>query len=327
MYDIVTVGEGMLRLSPPPHERLRRARTLDLHVCGSQGNVACNMARLNLKSAFVTKVPDTALGLLMRDYYMSCGVDSAHIRLVPDSRLGVNFIEFGATPRASSAVYDRRNSAASTIAPGDFNWDKILEGTRIAYTDGIFPALSDSCRAAAVEFVEAAKRKGCLIGFDINYREHLWSPAQAASVLSDLVAAVDILIVGRGDAETVFGCHGSGEEIARQLHKQFGCRIVGVTLGEVYSVLNGTVDSVVLHEGTLYSGRKYEVDAVDRFGAGDAWGAGLMYAYLVRGDLQYAVEFANAMCAVDFTMPGDVAHVTVREVEAIMNSRDYRVSR
>jgi 2-dehydro-3-deoxygluconokinase len=327
MYDIVTIGEGMLRLSPPPHERLRRARTLDLHICGSQGNVACNMARLGMKSAFVTKVPDSALGLLIVDHYRSCGVDPAHIRLVPGSRLGVNFIEFGATPRASAAVYDRRNSAASTIAPGDFDWDEILQGTRIAYTDGIFPGLSDTCWATAVEFVAAAKRKGCLIGFDINYREHLWSPEQAASVLGELLAKVDILITSHGDAEKLFGCRGSGEEIARQLHERFGCRIVGVTLGEVYSVLSGSVDSVVLHEGTLYRSRKYEVDAIDRFGAGDAWGAGLMYAYLARGDLQYAVDFANAMCAVDFTMPGDVAHVTVREVETIMNSRDYRVTR
>ena len=128
MYDVVTVGEGMLRLSPPRYERIRRARTLDVHICGSQGNVASNIARLGLKTAFVTKLPDNALGLLANDHYMSCGVDTSHIKFIPGSRLGVNYIEFGATPRASAVVYDRKNSAASTIAPGDFDWDDNPQG-------------------------------------------------------------------------------------------------------------------------------------------------------------------------------------------------------
>ena len=327
MHDVVSIGEGMLRLSPPLHGRLRRTRSLDLHVCGSQGNVACNLARLGLRTAFISQVPDNALGLLLRDFYSGCGVDVSHVRAIPNSRLGVNFIEFGATPRASAAIYDRGNSAASTMAPGDFPWDEILAGTRLAYTDGILPGLSATCRETAGEFVAAAKRHKCLIGFDVNYRAHLWTPTQAAAVLSGLLIDVDILITTQGDAEAVFGCRGSGEDVARQLHERFGCQVIGVTLGEVYSVLRGSVDSIVWHAGTVYRGRAYDVDAVDRFGAGDAWGAGLMYGYLARGDLQYAVEFANALCALDFTMPGDVAHVTVGEVEAIMNSRDYRVTR
>lgn len=327
MYDVVTIGEGMLRLSPPGHGRLRRARSLDLHVCGSQGNVACNLARLGLRTAFVTQVPDHALGLVLRDFYQSCGVNVSHVRPIPNSRIGVNFIEFGATPRASAAVYDRAHSAASMMTPEDFPWDEILAGTRLAYTDGILPGLSGSCRETARAFVSAARRHGCLVAFDVNYRAHLWSPSQAAEVLAGVVEQVDVLITTRGDAETVFGCRGAGEEIARQLHERFGCQIIGVTLGGVYSVLRGSVDSILWHAGTVYRGRAYDVDAVDRFGAGDAWGAGLIYGYLARGDLQYAVEFANAMCAADFTISGDVAHVTAGEIEAIMNSRDYRVTR
>jgi len=327
MYDIVTIGEGMLRLSPPLHERLRRARTLDLHICGAQGNVACNLARLGLRSAFVSKVPDNALGLLMRDYYMSCGVDAAHIRLVPDSRVGINFIEFGATPRASASVYDRRDSAASTIAPGDFNWDEILAGCRVAYTDGIFPALSESCRATAAEFVAAAKRCGCLVGFDVNYREHLWPAESAAAVLSPLIAQADILIATRGDARTVFGCDGAVEQVARQLHERFGCRTICVVQGEVLSVLWGAIEAVVWQGGQVYRSRRHEVDAIDRFGAGDALGSGLMYSLLTGKDAQYAVDFAAALCALDFTAPGDVAHVTVAEVEAVMRASGFHVRR
>ena len=221
MYDVVTVGEGMLRLSPPRYERIRRARTLDVHMCGSQGNVASNIARLGLKTAFVTKLPDNALGLLANDHYMSCGVDTSHIKFIPGSRLGVNYIEFGATPRASAVVYDRKDSAASTIAPGDFDWDEILQGTRLAYTDGIFPGLSPSCRQAAVEFVAAAKRNGCLVGFDVNYREHLWPPEEAKAVMSEIIKNVDILITTQWDSEIVFGYRGSYEEIIRQFHDGF----------------------------------------------------------------------------------------------------------
>jgi 2-dehydro-3-deoxygluconokinase len=108
MYDIVTVGEGMLRLSPPRNERIRRAKTYDVHICGSQGNIAANTARLGLKSAFVTKLPDIALGLLMKDFFMSCGADTSHIQFIANSRLGVNYIEFGGTPRSSMVVYDRK---------------------------------------------------------------------------------------------------------------------------------------------------------------------------------------------------------------------------
>ncbi len=327
MYDVVSLGEGMLRLSPPPHERLRRARTLDLHVCGSQGNVACNLARLGLRTAFVTKVPDNALGLLMRDFYASCGVDAAHIRLVGDSRLGVNFIEFGATPRPSAAVYDRKGSAASTIAPGDFDWDAILHGTRLAYTDGIFPGLSETCRATAGDFLAAARQHGCLVAFDVNYREHLWSPSSAASVLTALLPQVDILMTTRGDAETVFGCTGTGADMARQLHERFGCGVVCVPTGEIHSVLRGTIRAVLLADGAVYESPTHDVDAVDRFGAGDALGAGVIYGVLTKQDRQYTVDFAAALCAADFTIPGDVAHVTVAEVEALMRAKGYHVRR
>jgi len=327
MYDVVTVGEGMLRLSPPRFGRIRRARSLDLHVCGSQGNVACNLARLGMKTAFATKVPDNALGLLMKDHYMGCGVDAAHIQFVAGSRLGVNYIEFGATPRSSSVVYDRKNSAASTISPGDFNWDEILKGTRLAYTDGILPGLSASCGKSALEFVAAAKRQGCLVGFDVNYREHLWPADRARPAMAKIIKDVDILITTQWDSEIVFGYKGSYEDIIKQFHDEFGCKIVGITLREVHDVLSGAWTAMVLHEGKIITGEKYEVDVIDRFGAGDSWGSGFIYAYLTSGDPEYAVNFGNALCALHHTIEGDVAQVTAGEVEAIMKDKDFRVKR
>ena len=239
----------------------------------------------------------------------------------------MNYIEFGATPRASAVVYDRKNSAASTIAPGDFDWDAILNGARLAYTDGIFPGLSTSCRQAALEFIAAAKRNGCLAGFDVNYREHLWSPEEAKAVMSEIIKHVDILITTQWDSEIVFGYRGSYEDIIRQFHNDFGCKIVGITLREVYDVLRGAWNTMVLHEGKVLHGRKFDIDVIDRFGAGDSWGSGFLYGYLTTNDVEYAMNFGNALCALHHTISGDVAHVTAKEVEAIMNIKDFREKR
>ena len=328
MYDVVTVGEGMLRLSPPRYERIRRMRTLDVHMCGSQGNVACNIARLGLKTAFVTKLPENALGLLAKDHYMSCGVDASHIQLIPARTAG------GQLPRIRRHAAGQRRGlrpqsqrAASTIAPGDFAWDEILAGARLAYTDGIFPGLSTNCRGAAVEFVAAAKRNRCLVGFDVNYREHLWSPEEARKVMSEIIPSVDILITTQWDSETVFGYRGSYEEIIRRFHKDFGCPIVAITLREVYDVLRGAWNTMVLHEGKVLLGQKYEIDVIDRFGAGDSWGSGFLYAYLTKHDVEYAMNFGNAVCALHHTIPGDVVQVTPKEVETLMNTKDFREKR
>jgi len=327
VFDVVTIGEGMLRLSPPRYERIRRARTLDLYVCGSQGNVASNIARLGLKTAFITKVPNNELGLLMKDHYTSCGVDASYIKLIDNSRLGVNFIEFGATPRASKVVYDRKNSAASTIAKGDFDFDKILKGVKLAYTDGIFPGLSENCTEAALDFIAAAKRQGCKIAFDVNYREHLWSPERAREIQSKIIKNIDILITTQWDSEIVFGYKGSYEDIIKQFYDEFGCKIVAITLREVYDVLRGAWNTMVLHEGKIIHGKKYDIDVIDRFGAGDSWGSGFLYSYLTKGDVEFAANFGNALCALHHTIPGDVAHVTVQEVMAIMNKKDFEVKR
>jgi 2-dehydro-3-deoxygluconokinase len=320
MYDVVSIGEGMLRLSPPPFERIRRAHTLDLHVCGSQGNVACNLARLGMKSAFVTKLPDNDLGLLMRDFYRDCGVATSHVRMVKEARVGLTFVEFGASPRPSAAVYDRRQSAASTLAPEDFDFDALLAGARLAYTDGILPGLSATCRETARAFLAAARRQGCLVGFDVNYREHLWSPDEAGQALGGLLGSVDLLIASPSVCESLFGIRGTAEQVLRQCHERFGCRIVACTARQSRGPGHGSFGATVLCDGKLYEGKTYEIEIVDRFGTGDAWDSGFFYGYLTRSDPQYAVDFANALCALAHTMPGDVAHATVAEVEALIES-------
>ena len=319
MYDLVSVGEVMLRMSPPKYQRLRQAHTLDVCVCGSQLNVAANLARLGKKTAFVTKIPANELGLLAWDGCLSYGVDLSHVQMVPGGRLGVNYVEFGRPPRGGVAVYDREHSAASTIAPGDFAWDQILAGARLAYTDGIFPGLSTSCRAAALEFVATAATMGCTVCFDMNYREHLWTPAVAREVWPHLLSHVDILVTNRSVSTDVFGYEGSDVEQAARYGDEFGCQVVCHTRREAMGAQRGAWNSLAVSGGQCYWGRRVEFDVVDRFGTGDAWFAGFLYGYL-SGDIEYALNFGNALCALAHTTEGDVVQVTPEEVGAFLEA-------
>lgn len=328
MYDLVSLGEVMLRLSPPKYERLRRAQTLDVRVSGSQLNVAANLARLGKQTAFISRLPANELGLLALDACLSYGVDLRYVKLIPGTRMGVNYVEFSATPRASVAVYDRAGSAASTVTPEDFPWEEIAASTRFAYTDGIFPGLSPSCRAAAFEFLHAARTQGCQVCFDVNYREHLWSPEEARQAWAELLPFVDIVATNRSVSEQVFGYQGTDEELLQQYSAEFGCRMVCLTNREILGVLHGAWSSLALQDGQVLQGSRFEFDAIDRFGTGDAWFAGVLYGLLEGEDPLFALNFGNALCALAHTIEGDVAHLSASEVRGLLSrGYDFRLRR
>lgn len=316
MYDLVSLGEVMLRMSPPRYQRLRRAHVLDVVVCGSQLNVAANLARLGKRTAFITKLPANELGLLALDDCRSYGVDVSHIQLVPGARMGVNYVEFSGAPRPGVAIYDRQHSAASAIAPGDFAWDAILKETTLAYTDGIFPGLSPSCREAALEFVRAAKHQRCTVCFDMNYREHLWTPPEARQAWGRLLPDVDVLVTNGWVSQNVFGYEGSDAEMAARYSGEFGCRVVCLTSRESTGLWRGAWSSLAVSDGQLYRGQRVEFEIVDRFGTGDAWFAGFLYGYL-QGDIEMALNFGNTLCALAHTIEGDIVHVSADEVRAL----------
>ena len=331
MVDLVSLGEVMLRMSPPKHERLRQATQLDVRVAGSQLNVAADLAQLGMKTIFVSKLPANELGLLARNACQGYGVDVSHLMLVEGGRMGVNYLEFGATPRAGATVYDRAGSAASSIAAGDFAWGDITRGARLAYTDGIFPGLGAGCFEATLAFLAAAREQGAVTCFDVNYREHLWTVECARAAWQELLPLVDILATNRSVSEQVFGFEGSDEDLLARYHDAFGCRTVCLTHREMFGVLHGAWSSAALHEGTVFQGRRYEFDVVDRFGTGDAWFAGFLYGYLEReleGDVQVALDFGDALCALAHTIEGDVARVSAEEVIPLLAAEpDLRVRR
>lgn len=327
-YDLVSLGEPLLRLSPPGSGQLRRARSLDAVVVGSQLNVAADLARLGRRTAFLSKVPDHALGDLVRDTVAGYGVDTSYILASDGGKLGVTYVEFSAAPRPPVAVYDRAGSAAAGITAADFDWDAILGASAMAYCDGIFPGLGDGCRRATEAFLTAARRQGSTAAFDLNYRAHLWTPHAARDAWGALLAYVDVLVTNRNASEAVFGYTGSDEEIARAYIDRFGCRVVCLTSREMDGLRRGAWNSrAFCADGESYEAKRIEFEIVDRYGTGDAWCAGFLYGYAERGPA-YGLAFGNALCALAHTIEGDVAHVSPADVERLMtNGRDIGVKR
>ncbi len=326
MYDLVSLGEILLRLSPPRFQRLRQASQFDIWTGGAQLNVAANLARLGKRTAFVSKLPDNELGWLARDRIAAYGVDPAHLQFVPGARMGVVYVDFSATPRVSTSIFDRQDSAASTIQPGDFRWDEILTGTRLAHTDGIVPGLSASCADAALEFLRAARARGCTTTFDVNYREHLWTPDRARARFVQLLEHVDILATNRNVSEQVFGFGDRDEDLVKRYRDEFGCKIVCLTHREIPSVLHGAWNSMALYDNKIIRGRRLEFDVIDRFGTGDAWFAGFLYGYL-EGDIEHGLNFGNALCALAHTIEGDVVQTSISEVQGLLRGADLRIKR
>lgn len=325
-YDLVSLGEPLLRLAPPKFERIRRGRRFDVEVVGSQLNVAADLARLGKKTAFLSQLPDNELGRLARDVIRSYGTDVRYLTSIPDSRMGVVYVEFSVTPRTGTSVYDRQGSAASTMTGESFPWDEILTGTQIAYTDGILPGLSQGCRDAALAFLGTARRRNCTTAFDVNYREHLWTPEQARAAWTPLLELVDIVATNRSVSEQVFGFSGTDRDIMRRYRDRFGSRVVCLTAREVPSVLHNAWTSQALYGDQWLEGPRMEFDIVDRFGTGDAWFAGFLYGYLER-DVQYGLEFGNALCALAHTTEGDVVQSSPSEVESLLRGNDLRLRR
>lgn len=327
MYDLVSLGEVMLRMAPPRYERLRQARRLDVEVAGAQLNVAANMARFGKRSAFLSRLPDNELGTLAYDTCAAYDVDMRYVKRVAEGRMGINFLEFTATPRVGVTIFDRRDSAASTISETDFDWKAIAAQTRIMHTDGIMPGLSSSCREATLAYLRAAREAGCITSFDVNFRDHLWTAESARACWELILPLVDIVVTSRSVSESVFGFGGTDVDIMQQYQTRFGHRLVCLTNREMLGVLQGAWSSQALYNGQVVQGRRYTFDVVDRFGTGDAFFAGLLFGYL-EGDVQFALDFGNAACALAHTTEGDIAQFTAEEIRPLLNETiDLRVKR
>jgi 2-dehydro-3-deoxygluconokinase len=342
--DVVTFGEAMIRLSPPHFQRLEQTATLDVQVGGGELNVAVGVARLGLTSTWVSRLPKNALGRLTEDRARQAGVDTSHLLWASpdDTRMGLYFLEFGAAPRSSSVLYDRKNSAISAIQPGEVNWPKVMQGARWFHTSGITPALSDSAAAVTREALQAAKHAGLTVSYDLNYRGKLWSPDKAQSVQEPLMQFVDVLITTEEDTDVVFKIKARGaadqkgftqvssesyKDVARRLQEKFKFKAVAITLRENPLVWRNTWTAIAYVEGRYFDDVKYELEIVDRLGGGDSFSAGFIYGYLTKKSYADAVRYGNAFSALKHSIPGDFNWATLPEVESLLRGASLRVAR
>lgn len=327
MPEIITFGEAMLRLSPPNFLRLEQARSLDLQVGGAELNTAAGLARLGHTSAWVSRLTSNPMGRLVANRAREVGVSTDHIVWTEDDRIGIYFLEFGAAPRASSVVYDRKSSAIAGIAPGMVPWAKVFAGAKWFHVTGITPALSPSAAAATIESLKAARTAGVQTSMDLNYRVKLWSQAEAGKCMSECMQYCDVLITTEEDTERVFGITGKDyEDVSAKLVERFPLKIVAITIRENPLVWKNTWTAMAYQKKKVYTTRVYEVEIVDRLGAGDSFAAGLIHG-LLEGDVQKAVDFGVAASAIKHSIPGDIAWITRQEVEALLKGGGMRISR
>ncbi|MEA3356255.1 MAG: sugar kinase [Candidatus Bipolaricaulota bacterium] len=326
-YELVTFGETMVRLSPPNYERLEQAKRLDVNIGGSELNVAVAAQRLGMKTSYVTRLTRNPLGRMIEDKAREHGVDTSHIVWTDEDRIGTYFVEFGASPRANSVMYDRKDSAISRIKPGEVDWEKVFEGAKIFHTSGITPALSQTAAEVTIEAVQAAKKLGLKVSIDLNYRARLWSQGDAQDVMTRLVNAADILITTEEDTERVFGIRkDSYEAVARALADQFDLEAVAITLRETPSVWRNSWSAIVYSRGEIYRGPKFDIEIVDRVGSGDSFAGGFLYGYLTDGP-GAGVNYGVAISALKQTNPGDLCWATQAEVERILEGGGLRIVR
>jgi 2-dehydro-3-deoxygluconokinase len=327
---IVTFGEIMLRLAAPDRLRLTQASTLEMTFGGGEANVAVSLALLGEEAAFVTRLPRNDVAEAAIHRLRGYGVDTRGI-LRGGERIGIYFLETGASQRASTVTYDRAHSSIAEIAPSDLNWDALLVGADWFHFTGITPALSDAATQAALDGVRVAKKLGLTVSCDLNYRKKLWTSEKAGQVMSGLMEHVDVCIANEEDAEKVFGIkaeaaevtagridHARYVEVARKLTERFKFQEVAITLRESFSASRNGWSGLYFTEGREHFSRRHEIDIVDRVGGGDSFAAGLIYALGKKKNPADAIEFAVAASCLKHSVSGDFNLVKLSEIEALL---------
>ena len=325
--DIITFGEAMIRLSPPNFRRLEQAASLDVLVGGAELNTAVGLARLGHKTAWVSRLTNNPLGRLIANRAREAGVNTDHVLWTDEDRVGVYFLEFGAAPRASSVLYDRKGAAIAALRPDMINWAKVFAGGKWFHVTGITPALSQGAAETTREALQAARAAGLRTSIDLNYRIKLWSQADAGCWMTEFMQLSDVLITTEEDSERVFGITGKDyEDVAGQLARRFPVQVVAITLRDNPLVWKNTWTAIAYQKGTIFRTRSFEVEIVDRLGAGDSFAAGLIHG-LLENDVQKGLDYGVAASALKHSIPGDFAWITPAEVEVLLKGGGLRISR
>ncbi len=329
-HKIVTFGEIMLRLAPYDHQRFLQADRFQATFGGGEANVAVSLANFGNEVQFVTKLPanpiaDAAISELHKYDVKTCYIAQG------GNRMGIYFLEHGASIRPSKVTYDREHTAISEADSSDFNWEAILKGVEWFHTTGITPALSPKAAKITLEAVKTAKKMGVMVSCDLNYRNKLWSREAARKVMTEIVQYTDLIIANEEDCADVFGIRAtstdvhSGEldvehyrEVAEEVMAMSKASKVAITLRESLSASDNNWAAMIYDGTDFYISKKYSLHIIDRVGGGDSFGAGLIHSLLAKRPLQEALEFAVAASALKHTIPGDFNLVSESEVLSVV---------
>ena len=309
---IVTLGELMLRLMPDGYRRFSQAESFGITFGGAEGDVAVALASLGMDAAYVTRLPEHEIGQLAVNALRGCGVDTSRI-LRGGRRIGVYYVEKGASQRAGGVIYDREASAFATASPEEFDWDAILAGADWFHFSGITPALGDLATAVLTDALKAARRLGVTVSCDLNYRAKLWSPERARATMEGLLPYVDYC----KDAFRFGGEIPPFEDdlaLSEEMIARFGLRGVALTRRASRTANDHSFSSVLVTEGGTYRSREYRMHLVDRLGGGDAFMAGWIYSVLSGYTPEETVEFATAAGCLGHSIEGDFFRATKDEV-------------
>ncbi len=322
-FDLLALGELMLRLSPTVNERITRGDSFGKQAGGAELNAITGAAMLGLRCGIISKLPANDLGTYIKNRVRLCGVSDDYLVYDSgkDARLGVYYYESGAYPRKPRIVYDRKNSSINTISVDDFD-EKIFKSTRCFHTSGITLALSPQVRETTIEMIKRFKAEGAIISFDVNFRGNLWTGSEAKECIERILPYVDIFFCSEETARLTFLKEGDAKSIMKSFTQDFPVSIVASTQRIVHSPKRHTFGSILYSakDDTFYEEPPYaNIEVVDRIGSGDAYISGVLYGLLSHeGDYQKALEYGNATSSLKNTIPGDLLSTDLKEIDGII---------
>lgn len=331
---VLTFGELLLRLSSPGYTKLFQKDSLDATFCGGEANVAVSLAEFGIDSQFLTKLPQNDVGRAAERALKYFGVDTSKI-VYGEGRMGLYYLEKGASQRPSKVIYDRQYSAVSLAQASEFDWDYIFENVTWFHWTGITPALSDSLAQICLVACQKAQEYGVTVSCDLNYRKTLWASEKAQRVMQQLVKYVDVCIANEEDAEMVLGIVPKDTDVSRgklnlegyrdvanQIAEQYGCRYVAITLRKSYSASRNGWSGMLYNSNTkeMHRSAEYDIQIVDRVGGGDSFAAGIIYGIITSLGDREVIDFAIAASCLKQTMEGDFNRSTVDDVYALLQT-------
>jgi 2-dehydro-3-deoxygluconokinase len=318
-YDVITLGETMLRLTPPEYQRLEQGHNYQVHVGGSESNTAVGLTRLGLKVAHITRLTDNALGALIQNTLRAQGVDMQYTLLTDQDRIGLYFLEEAQLPRAAQVIYDRADSAMSRIQPADLPPIFTPNRAKLLHLSGITLAISPNAAETANIAIREAKAAGWKISFDLNYRAKLWTYPQALAQSTEALENADLLYFPIRDALQLFAlpAQAQPEKVAAFIAKRYPQAHIVLTLGA-----DGAACQTAT--GAYHHQSAFPVETqIGRIGGGDAFTAGFLYGYLTTDDLPTALQWGSATAAMKYTLPGDMPLINRNAIAALIKNSAF----